>query len=99
MQLCNARGGCSWAGRACGVGQMHANLYAGGMGGKCEAVCMGGVVQGKLQYLLRFPAPGRRGWHLRAANQQPETCACMLDMSGMSMCMDGMQQTACHGHV
>ena len=69
------------------------------MGGKCEAVCMGGVVQGKLQYLLRFPAPGRRGWHLRAANKRIETCARTADMPGMIMCVDGMQQTACHSHV
>ena len=60
---------------------------------------MGGVVQGKLQYLIRRPAPGRRGWHLRAANLRAETCARMSDMSGMSTCMDGMQQTACHEHV
>ena len=69
------------------------------MGGKCEAVCMGGVVQGKLQYLFRFPAPGRRGWHLRAANLRAETCARMSGMLGMGTCMNGMQQTACRGHA
>ena len=46
---------------------------------------MGGVVQGKLQYLNRRPAPGRRGWHLRAANLRAETCTRMSDMSGMSI--------------
>ena len=98
-QLPCPRGVCSWASRACGVGQMASNSHAAGVGGKCEAACMGGVVQGKLQYLIRCLPSGRRGWHLRAANLRAETCACMSDMSGMSTCMDGMQQTACHGHV
>ena len=99
VHLCRAGGVCSWAGRACDVRQMASNPHAAGVGGKCEAVCMGGVVQGKLQHLICPPCPGRRGWHLRAANQQPETCACMSDMSGMSMCIGGMQQTACQSHV
>ena len=60
---------------------------------------MGGMVQGWLRYLIRCLPSGRRGWHLRAANKRIETCARMSDMSGMSICMDGMQQTACHGHV
>ena len=99
VQMGCARGVCSWAGRAWGVGQMHANSHAGRGGCKYEALYMGGVVQGKLQYLIRRPAPGRRGWHLRAANLRAETCARTADMSGMIMCMDGMQQTACHEHV
>ena len=99
VQMGCARGVCSCAGRACGVGQMGRNSHAAGVGGKCEAVCMGGVVQGRLQYLNGRRGPGRRGWHLRAANLRAETCARMSDMSGMSICMDGMQQTACHGHA
>ena len=95
VQMLCARGGCSWAGRACGVGQMHANLHAGGVGCKCEALCMGGVVQGWLRYLIRYPAPGRRRRLLRAANQPVETCAHTASMSGMVICMKGMQQIAC----
>ena len=64
-----------------------------------EAVQMGGVVQARLRHLVRRLPSGRRRWHLRAANLRAETCARMSDMSGMSICMDGMQQTACHGHV
>ena len=71
----------------------------GGGGCKYEALCMGGVVQGRLHYHIRCPPSGHRGWHLRAANKRIQTCARMSDMSGMSICMDGMQQTACHGHV
>ena len=78
---------------------MSANLHAAGVGGKCEAVCMGGVVQGKLQYLIRRLPSGRRGWHLRAANLRAETCARTAGISSMVTCMDGMQQTACHEHV
>ena len=33
-----AGGVCSWAGRACGVGQMASNSHAAGVGGKCGAV-------------------------------------------------------------
>ena len=69
------------------------------VGGKCEAVHMDGVVQGRLRCLVRRLPSGRRRWHLRAANLRAETCACSADMSGMSTCMDGMQQTACHEHV
>ena len=79
--------------------QMRATKHAGGVGGKCEAVLMGGVLQGRLQHLVRRLPSGRRRWHLRAANLRAETCARMSDMSGMSTCMDGMQQTSCHGHV
>ena len=57
--------------------QMRATKHAGGVGGKCEAVHMGGVLQGRLQYLVRRLPSGRRRWHLRAANLQPETCARM----------------------
>ena len=94
-----ARGVCSWAGRAWGVGQMRANSHAGRGGCKYEALYMGGVVQGKLQYLIRCLPSGRCGWHLRAANLRAETCARTAGISGMSLCMDGMQKTACHGHV
>ena len=37
-QMPGARGGCSWAGRACGVGQMCSDSHAGLVGGKHEAV-------------------------------------------------------------
>ena len=98
-QVCHARGVCSWAGRACGVGQMASNSHAAGVGGKCEAVCMGGVVGECLYYLVRRLPSGRRRWHLRAANLQPETCARMSGTWGMSECMSDMQQTACREHV
>ena len=81
---------------------MQQDLHAGRGGCKCEALYMGGMVQGWLRYLIRCPAPGRRGWLLRAANQPVETCAHTAGSAGMSsmvICMDGMQQTACHEHV
>ena len=83
----------------CGAKLMRATKHAGGVGGKCEAVHMGGVLQGRLQYLVRRLPSGRRRWHLRAANLQPETCARMSGTWGMSECMSDMQQTACREHV
>ena len=92
--------GCA-AGRAGRVkwGTCSKNRKQGGGGGKCEAVHRGGVVQGRLRYLVRRLPSGRHGWHQRAANKRIEICARTADMSGMIMCMDGMQQTACHEHV
>ena len=80
---------------------MQQDSHAGRGGCKYEALCMGGVVQGRLhyQYHICCPPSGRRGWHLRAANKRIETCARMSDMSGMSICMDGMQQSAWHEHA
>jgi hypothetical protein len=98
-QMPCTRGVCSWAGRACGVEQMASNSHAADVGGKCEAVCMGGVVGECLCHLVRRLPSGRRGWHLRVANKCIETCARTADMSGMITYMDGMQQTACHEHV
>jgi hypothetical protein len=97
--MCRARGVCSCAARACGAVQMQQDSHAGRGGCKYEALRMGGVVQGRLRHHVRCPPSGRRGWHLRAANKRIETCARTADMSGMIMCMGGMQQTACHEHV
>ena len=94
VQMGCARGVCSWAGRAREVGQMQQESQAGRGGGKCEAVHMGGVVQGRLQYLVRRLPSGRRGWHLRAANQRVDTCAHPAGMSSLVICMDGMHPTA-----